>query len=592
MMKRYSIAPSSSRRKSTIRPSFGDDSGNSSNSSAREELERLEQETTLVLQEIDKNISRANAIINDRLIPIIKDYSEESKKVWNNAGFWKVFFEQSANVELNSYEDPINLDAAVNTINNARVNLFNDDEIDSENEPDDDDDQQIPLGEKEIEEKNHGNEFIKPISKPLQIEEETPTWSTDQAKVQQKHIQSSTPQTHKRPSSLVPSYNRLAKRYDSNDSLGIQNPPILTSIESSNSPINRSPGKIQTIRQSLDAYHRVSISPKKNWSTPRPIELDNQNKRSSLIQELLSSPTLPEPPILQSEIGNYPSSSSGRAKSQEPLDGARFSPILVESVFSPEKRARNTISPHKSQENTMQRFPTTPKFVERLSGGKVDIMNTPLGVRLRFGEEEDSDLQPPELQNIVLTTSEKDKDKEIDIEDIPVPQLETIEVGSKKRNTSSDNTPNKKAKPLEVGDDNENVFLETNSNRGQSAGSTIYHSLINQNDNNSPSIENTNHSHQSQSRSISQVFDEVISRIANRTSTTPKKTVTTTTTATTNTTTNADSASGSASNTAGEVTDLFKDVTPNEENISIDNTENTGDLGPLRERWRNLSKRD
>ncbi|KAK6463384.1 DASH complex subunit ask1 [Scheffersomyces coipomensis] len=592
-MKRYSIAPSSSRRKSTIKASFGEDTA-----AAREELERLEQETTLVLQEIDKNISRGNAIINDRLIPIIKDYSVESKKVWDNAGFWKFFFEQSANVELNSYEDPINLNTELNTITNARNNLFNDDDNDEE-----DSEVEIDHNENNKDIETGGGQFLKPISKPIHIEEETPTWSTEQSKVQQQQQQqllqqqrqiqsSSTPQLHKRPSSLLPEYNKLAKRYDSNDSLGIQNPPSLTAIDSSNSPIKKrsSPGKVQTIRQSLDSYHRVSISPKKSWSTPAKTDLEHQNnKRSSMIQELLSSPTLPEPPVLQSELGNYPSSSSSShrstSKSQEPIDAARFSPILVESVFSPEKRKRQSASPQKSRENTVQRFPTTPKFAERLSGGGSsaragDRANTPLQLRFGTGDEEDSDIQPPELQNIALTTTtdtSSDRNPGL-LDNIPIPELEPVD--SRKRfDESVENSAHKRSRLLDVGDDDDNVFLDNVSNK--SAGSTIYHSLTQKETN--QSRDNTNHSHQSQSRSLSQVFDDVISRIANRSATSPAAAAAA-----------AAHEAPATATTSTEVHDLFKEVTStlDDSTTQLDNTENTGDLGPLQQRWRNINGKD
>ena len=102
-MKRYSIAPTSSRRKSAIDATLPE-----SNLPARQILEQLDQDTTFVLQEIDKNISRANTVINDKIKPMIQEYAFQSWKVWENTGFWKHFFEQSANVELDSYVEPIN----------------------------------------------------------------------------------------------------------------------------------------------------------------------------------------------------------------------------------------------------------------------------------------------------------------------------------------------------------------------------------------------------------------------------------------------------------------------------------------------------
>lgn len=86
-MKRYSIIPTSSRRKSGVNVTASD-----SALPARQILDQLDQDTTFVLQEIDKNISRATAVINDKIIPMLQEYDAQSSKVWENTGFWKTFF--------------------------------------------------------------------------------------------------------------------------------------------------------------------------------------------------------------------------------------------------------------------------------------------------------------------------------------------------------------------------------------------------------------------------------------------------------------------------------------------------------------------
>lgn len=68
------------------------------------ELERLEQEITLTLQEIDRNLATANKIIGDSLIPIIQSYTTSSRNLWNSTKFWKYFFEDSANVQISGVE--------------------------------------------------------------------------------------------------------------------------------------------------------------------------------------------------------------------------------------------------------------------------------------------------------------------------------------------------------------------------------------------------------------------------------------------------------------------------------------------------------
>lgn len=70
-----------------------------------EELEKLEQSITLTLQEIDHNFSRAHRIVTSSILPIVEQYAEHSRDVWEGSKFWKQFFESSANVSLSGYEE-------------------------------------------------------------------------------------------------------------------------------------------------------------------------------------------------------------------------------------------------------------------------------------------------------------------------------------------------------------------------------------------------------------------------------------------------------------------------------------------------------
>lgn len=85
-----------SRRKSTVNISVA----RQEDESLALELERLEQETTLVLQEIDHNLSRANAVISEKMVPVLRKYAVASGNVWNHVGFWKDFMEEAADVEI------------------------------------------------------------------------------------------------------------------------------------------------------------------------------------------------------------------------------------------------------------------------------------------------------------------------------------------------------------------------------------------------------------------------------------------------------------------------------------------------------------
>ncbi|KAF8465544.1 DASH complex subunit Ask1-domain-containing protein [Kalaharituber pfeilii] len=71
-----------------------------------EELEKIEQQITLTLQEIDHNFNKAHRIVTSSIIPVVERYGAESRTVWEGSKFWKQFFEASANVSLDRYEEP------------------------------------------------------------------------------------------------------------------------------------------------------------------------------------------------------------------------------------------------------------------------------------------------------------------------------------------------------------------------------------------------------------------------------------------------------------------------------------------------------
>ncbi|KAM3484996.1 hypothetical protein MY8738_001679 [Beauveria namnaoensis] len=83
------------------------------NFSQTEELERLEQSITLTLQEIDHNFSKAHRIVTTSILPVVEQYGENSRAIWEASKFWKQFFEASANVSLSGYEELANDESTV-----------------------------------------------------------------------------------------------------------------------------------------------------------------------------------------------------------------------------------------------------------------------------------------------------------------------------------------------------------------------------------------------------------------------------------------------------------------------------------------------
>ncbi|OLN95679.1 DASH complex subunit ask1 [Colletotrichum chlorophyti] len=86
-----------------------------------EELEKIEQSITLTLQEIDSNFSKAHRIVTTSILPIVEQYGEHSRNVWDASKFWKQFFEASANVSLSGYEENTNEDDATSVIEETTI---------------------------------------------------------------------------------------------------------------------------------------------------------------------------------------------------------------------------------------------------------------------------------------------------------------------------------------------------------------------------------------------------------------------------------------------------------------------------------------
>lgn len=324
----------STRRKSTVSVNRSSRAERPHEESAALELERLEQETTLVLQEIDLNLSHANAVINDRIFPILKKYAAATGQVWTNVGFWKHFLEEAADVEILTFEEQI-----------------------------------VP-------------ERI-PILPPAPLE-------ADVSSSPEPQIEASTPQLRSRPLMASP--------------------------------------QILTMRKSASGFSKVAVSPKKRSSR-------GERRLSAIDNYLNLSPTLPEPPVLLSEVGRMQASSSSirRHASSDDKELGRLLPIVLETP----------------QHDGMQRFPRTPNFSSSATRSRPKFSPA----REDF---DDSDVPVPQLIH-----------QNDDSDEVPVPSLQTMDVGGspKRRRVEPDN-----------------VFLDANLNANTSNTSrnnlTVYHTIV------------------------------------------------------------------------------------------------------------------
>ncbi|GME90026.1 unnamed protein product [[Candida] boidinii] len=84
------------------------------------ELTKIEQEITLNLQEIDKNLSITNKLINEKILKNLIKINKNSNNLFKNLNFWKLFFENSANVEI--VTNDINEEENAEELENGEIN--------------------------------------------------------------------------------------------------------------------------------------------------------------------------------------------------------------------------------------------------------------------------------------------------------------------------------------------------------------------------------------------------------------------------------------------------------------------------------------
>ncbi|RLV93220.1 hypothetical protein JA1_002645 [Spathaspora sp. JA1] len=400
------------------------------------EVNRLDWETVNVLREIDRKLVISIDNVNDKLIPAIERYGAECEEISKFGEMWKLFFARAARVELQAYEEPIH--------SGSEGMLFDD----IEGQPQDESTQYVQQPQPEQQEQQEedqgieggGNQaFKKPIRKgvSLQDDEETPTWSTEQAS--NKPYVSSTPQkgSKKTITSGEPQALGATK-------VNLGPPKPSTDIQ-----ITR------TYRRSLDALHRISVSPEKvkegrGLGTPR---------RRTIIDDILdSSPPFPPPPILLSD------------KYDQNTPGSRLTPGEHSS----------------SQPN--QNFSSIPRLKQRLSlgnGDNGDDMSTPLANRSRIMDEELNEVAPVQVSGDIIVQEEENE----------IPQLElgtsSAERSSKKRKLNDYNDQ----------DTHENVFIDNSANN-----STLFFSPNNNKE--------TGGSRDNTSRSLTQQFEENLARLS------------------------------------------------------------------------------
>lgn len=437
----------STRRKSTVSISRARE--HVDDSPARE-LERLEQETTLVLQEIDHNLLRANNVINDKMFPALKKYAAATGDVWTNVGFWKHFFEEAADVEISTFD-----------------------------------------------------EKPPPAHPPV---EETPS---PQPSSQQ--LEASTPQLRSR-----------------------------TLAASQPSP------QILTMRKLALGYLKVAVLPRKR--TPR--RTDEHSRLSALPDFLNSSPTLPEPPVLLSEIGRATTTSSSSAvraragllsSSEANRDLGRLLPVAFPTML---------LTPGQNR-------PYMPNFSSSALRARAASTH---GSPVRRDDPSflnDSDLAVPKAAAFPAALADES-------DELLLPRLQSV---PDTRGTPGGTPASAKRRRLSARDD-DNVFLDKNTSRN----STVYHTMAQDAD-------------VRDSRSMLTLFDELLPGAASEAAHSPAvKSPAANSPA-------AKSLNAARSPNAGHAADPAARTEAPNLSLTIDSTVDSSELGPLwGERWKLLSK--
>lgn len=429
-----STNPMEARRKSTLHVSSAK-RDKATDLSAHVELERLEQETTLVLQEIDRNLSQANAVISDKILPVLTSYHSALSNVWKNVSFWKKFVEDASETRVFPEESNVEGDSAHQGGHTGKLQL------------------------------TESSSAKKDVLSELDLQQNSTLTSEFQ-------VEASTPQ--------------LKSRH---------------LLQSSTSPQ----------RSASRNYPRVLISPRKRGSG---VFDSNDARRSSVLQNFLnSSPTLPEPPKLTSELNHHNAPSSSSAPKQghsDPDLNAGVRPqaaLLLPATVTPNAR------------EGIQRFPRTPTYGS--SGFKRAPISPMRNIPPLQRSNEDLDQVIPLPRMSALPQDDSDQ--------VPIPRLLTTSVGEAKLHSPAAGEEGSSKRRRIEEDESENVFLDANykddTNNNSRSHSIVYNTIREQNQQVEENIDQEEHDEggEQKSKSVSQIFEDVLQPTADTTTQTMMK---------------------------------------------------------------------
>ncbi|CAD0111317.1 unnamed protein product [Aureobasidium uvarum] len=264
----------------------------SRNLSLTEELERLEQSITLTLQGT-LIWPKAHRIVTSSILPVVDQYAQHSRDVWEGSRFWKQFFEASANVSLSGYQEGALEEDASHNDTTAQETTYNEPSVDdvadrtvtptAHDYPHDDDD----------DDDNDDDTSI--IDSPSNT---TGVHSTPQIKTKQKHFAS--------PSPIRPSSDQISTPM--RDTLNFQSSPFEPPSAYQPSTAQRQQNPDPLMHRIMDRNFRIQATPHTARKQPRPVATEtpasaHQNQTQTRTRNLfadsspMSSPEMAAPQL-------------------------------------------------------------------------------------------------------------------------------------------------------------------------------------------------------------------------------------------------------------------------------------------------------
>ncbi|KAI4717684.1 hypothetical protein E4T48_06117 [Aureobasidium sp. EXF-10727] len=255
---------------------------------------------------IDHNFSKAHRIVTSTILPVVDQYAQHSRDVWEGSRFWKQFFEASANVSLSGYQEGALDEDASHNDTTAQDTSYDEPSADHVA------DRTVTPTANDYAHDHHDDTSI--IDSPSNT---TGVHSTPQIKTRQTHFDSSSP--------IKPESDHITTPV--RDTLNFHSSPFEPPSAYQPSTAQRQPNPDPLMHRIMDRNFRIQATPHTARKQPRPVPTEtpgtaHQNQSQTRPRNLFAD--------------SSPMSSPEMA-----------APQLRSDLFSPQKSPRKTLQlPH------------------------------------------------------------------------------------------------------------------------------------------------------------------------------------------------------------------------------------------------------